>query len=254
MTDQGRETARPKVLVSLIVAAALAVVGVIAFSVWHPRSSPAGSAAVAAALTYPMETMTDIPAGTYTLRPSVGSDMPVAHLAIPVGWNSWVGPNKFNGHTPGGTNEDALDRMTWYAGLLVLEPYAVPQLPCTGQEPAELPAAGLDIAALARAIATAPDVELLGATESVTRFGHSAVHLTTRVALAATPCTHDWVLDTINNGRIETLMDGGTVETWVVDVDGHPMVVLASRWGEVPAAVEAELDSMLDSIAFVHES
>ena len=257
VTGQDGGSARSKVLASALVAVALVVAGVVAFSVWHPRSSPtesvAGSAAGPEALAYPMETMGDIPAGTYTLRPAVGSDVPVAHVTIPAGWNSWVGPNKFDGHTPGGTNEAALDHMTWYAGLLVLEAYSVPQLPCSDGEPAELLADGLDIAALAQAIGVAPDVEAVGTTESVTRFGHPAMHLTTRVALAATPCTHDWVLDTVNNGRIETLMDGGTVETWVVDVDGHPLVVFASRWGQIPAEVEAEFVTMIDSISFVHE-
>jgi hypothetical protein len=252
MADQDSGNGRSKVLVSSFVAAALVVAGVVAFSVWHPRTDEA--TAGPEALTYPMETMEDIPAGTYSLRPSVGSDVPVARVTIPAGWNSWIGPNKFDGHTPGGTNGDALQHMTWYAGLLVLEPYSVPQLPCTDMEPAELPAEGLDIAALAQAIDIAPDVEAVGAIEPATKFGHPAMHLTTRIALAATPCNHDWVLDTVNNGRIQTLMDGGTVETWVVDVDGHPLVVLASRWGQVPADVEAEFDSMIDSISFIPAS
>ncbi|MEO6512887.1 MAG: hypothetical protein ABIO16_17955, partial [Nocardioides sp.] len=77
-------------------------------------------------LPYPGNQMQDLPPGTYDLEPSALRDDPTALVTLPQGWNSWKGPNKFDGHragdpTKGPYNEDALGRLTWYMGVLVVK-------------------------------------------------------------------------------------------------------------------------------------
>ena len=85
------------------------------------------------AVPYPGNTMTTLDEGSYALQSccvpghstSDFASNPVAELAVPRGWNAWVGPNRFDGHAPGLSNEEALGHRTWYVGVLVLEVDAV---------------------------------------------------------------------------------------------------------------------------------
>ena len=63
----------------------------------------------------------NLEAGTYELTPSRDGTEPTVLLTVPDGWNSWEGPNRFDGHRAGDSNEEALARSTWLVGLTVLD-------------------------------------------------------------------------------------------------------------------------------------
>jgi hypothetical protein len=86
-----------------------------------PRSAPQ---------VYPGMLMEDLEPGTYELTPSSDGADPTALITVPSGWNSWVGPNRFNGHRDGESNDQALARSTWLVGVAVLKVQGVASLPC----------------------------------------------------------------------------------------------------------------------------
>ena len=69
---------------------------------------------------YPGPLMEDLEAGTYEMTPSSDGTDPTALVTVPSGWNSWEGPNRFDGHRDGESNEQALARSTWVVGVVVL--------------------------------------------------------------------------------------------------------------------------------------
>ena len=70
---------------------------------------------------YPGPLMEDLEPGTYEMTPSRDGTDPTALITVPSGWNSWEGPNRFDGHRDGETNEQALARSTWVVGVVVLD-------------------------------------------------------------------------------------------------------------------------------------
>src|SRR5262245_33121637 len=161
---------RRRVGVAAALAAVLAVAGVTVMQV-HRNDvddrpiKPPGSLR---ARPYPDATMETLDAGTYRLRPSV-DDTLSAELTLPAGWNSWVGPNRYNGHGHGRTNGEALGHMTWYVGALVLEVDQVSRHGCSPYSRA-LTTPDEVVAALRHAFAT----EMLRDPEPVRRFGYPA--------------------------------------------------------------------------------
>ena len=94
--------------------------------------------------------METLDAGAYTIRPSSLDAYPVARITLPEGWNAWQGPNRFDINDPGDSNEEALEEITWYVGILVLAVEDVMSEPC--QTPATTGDDGASPEALARAI------------------------------------------------------------------------------------------------------
>ena len=70
---------------------------------------------------YPGPLMEDLEPGTYEMTPSRDGTDPTALITVPSGWNSWEGPNRFDGHRDGESNEQALARSTWVVGVVVLD-------------------------------------------------------------------------------------------------------------------------------------
>jgi hypothetical protein len=195
---------------------------------------------------YPGNHMKDLPAGTYELTPSAIRGEPTALITVSDGWNTWEGPNRFNGHVPGESNEQALDLYTWYVGALVVKVTAVADGPCD---------AGFSggsfvdtYAETVAAIGHLPGYRRL-ATETTEAFGYPATYFDLRATADAESCKNGSILFlTSNNGSF-----GGEsrVEIWVVRVDGVPLTVMASSGGDVPANIQAELDAVVGSIEFV---
>ena len=79
---------------------------------------------------YPGAQMEDLEAGTYELTPSRDGTEPTVLITVPEGWNSWEGPNRFDGHREGDSNEEALARSTWVVGVTVLDVQWVATEPC----------------------------------------------------------------------------------------------------------------------------
>jgi hypothetical protein len=190
--------------------------------------------------------MTDLAAGTYVLRPSSVRGEPTALITVPEGWNTWEGPNRFDGHRPGESNEEALGRLTWYVGALVVKVTAVAARPCASG----FSAGGFvdTYAETVAAIGHLPGFRLLG-TETVEAFGYPATYFDLRATGPAEACkNYSNLFLTSNNGAF-----GGEsrVEIWVVRVAGVPVTVMASSSGDVPVRIQAELDAVIGSIEFV---
>ena len=111
-------------------AAAVATAGVLLFqdrSTDAPQPAPPRSES---SRVYPGAQMQDLDAGTYRLTPSRDGSEPTVLLTVPEGWNSWEGPNRFDGHREGDSNEEALARSTSGRGLTVLDVQGVATRRC----------------------------------------------------------------------------------------------------------------------------
>jgi len=200
---------------------------------------------------YPVATMEDLAPGTYELTPSANIGHPRALVTVPAGWNAAEGPERFSGHAPGRSNGQAPKHLTWYAGLLVLEPTSVAAPPCIDGVANDRVVGYMDFAAQARVVSQVPGFDVISAPETVTRFGHSAVHLRVRTVGGRSRCTEDDLFVTVRNPGIAFSPDRATSEVWVVDVDGDPLIVLATRWGLLPPRVARQLTDLVDSVTFV---
>lgn len=196
---------------------------------------------------YPGNHMQDLPAGTYQVFPSSVRGEPSARMTVPAGWNTWEGPNRFDGHAPGRSNTQALAHSTWYVGALVVKLVAVSARLC-----ATAFASGDFIGTHDETVAALrhlPGYRTTRRPESVEAFGYPATHLSFVATDALRDCgTDTTIYATSRNGTF-----GGVerTEAWVVDVQGVPLTVFASSSGDVPIAVQDELDAVIDSIEFV---
>lgn len=201
---------------------------------------------------YPGNRMHDLDAGTYELTPSSVLGEPTALLTVPTGWNSWEGPNRFDGHraddpTDGRYNEVPLKRATWYVGVVVVKVLGVGADLCPEDEPHVMFVHSRR--ETVRALGRVPGYRVVGDPEQVTAFGYPATHLmmSPRPVLATCGDNEADLLITSANGSM-----GGAehMEIWVLDVDGVPLTVYASRSQEVPDEYLAEQDAVVDSIEF----
>ena len=106
------------------VVGAAAVVATAGVFLFQDRSTDAPQPATPrseSSTVYPGAQMEDLEAGTYELTPSRDGTEPTVLLTVPEGWNSWEGPNRFDGHREGDSNEEALARSTWVVGVTVLD-------------------------------------------------------------------------------------------------------------------------------------
>ena len=200
---------------------------------------------------YPGNHMQDLAAGTYELTPSRLREDPTALVTVPDGWNTWEGPNRFNGHRPGDPtdgryNDPALERATWYVGVLVVKLVSVTDETCF-----HVPAHRRFVEGYAdtvRAVSGIPGYRLTQGPDERTAFGHHASHLALETTDALAECIdQSLTFSTSANG---SFTGDQRMELWVVDVDGVPITVIASSGGQVPPRVRAQLDQVVASIEF----
>ena len=86
--------------------------------------------------------------------------------------------------------------------------------------------------------------------EPLATFGYPATRFRLIPTDAAAGCD-DNLFITAANGVVGGYAD--IEDVWVVDVDGYPVLVDSSRSGEVPPAVQGELEAAVDSIEFHFE-
>lgn len=235
------------------VAAALAVVltvGGVAAAQIHRKSVDTGPVKPphAHAHPYPGVTMKTLKARTYQLRPSLIDRTLVAELTVPPGWNAWIGPNRFDGHAPGRSNEQALGHLTWYVGALVLEVDEVNTHGCT-PDLRVLETSDQVVRALRRAFST----EVISAPEQVRRFGHPATHLRMRVTKEIDQvhgCPGPSIFHSTTDGDVQYAYPGTVLDIWVVEVDGRPIYVQRAWTPNAPEDIRHELDGVIDSIEF----
>jgi len=99
-----------------------------------------------------------------------------------------------------------------------------------------------------------PRTRVVSAPEPVDRFGHPTTHLRLRTTPRAR-CpggAEMYLLDTEGSGVVHAPIGGpADLQLWVVDVAGHPLLVMASSLPGTPARTRHELHAMVDSIRFV---
>jgi hypothetical protein len=227
-------------------AAVLAVAG-LAFTQAHRTSADDGPVHPAPTRTHAYQggTMKTLAAGTYRLHPSSTESDLTAELTVPRGWNSWIGPNRFDGHAPGRSNEDALDHLTWYVGALVLEVDGVNTHGC-GSPSEGLTSTKDVVAALGRAFS----MDVVRGPEPDRRFGYPASRMRLRVTPAFEKCPEDTlaVFHSAADGYVQYAYAGTLLDVWVVDVDGTPIYVQKAWTPKAPDSARGELDGVIDSI------
>ena len=194
---------------------------------------------------YPGPKMEDLDPGTYELSPSAVSTDPTVLVTVPRGWNSWQGPNRFEGQQREETNDDALLRATWYAGLLVVKITAVATTctdPSSPDQFVETYRETID------AMKRVPGYRIVGEPVMEVRFGYPATHFVLRELPETLSCTDYNAFSTSAHDKVGVEK---RTDLWVVDVEGTPLTVNVGTYGEVPPRVQAELEAMVDSIEFV---
>jgi hypothetical protein len=251
---------RRRVSVAAALAAVLAVAGVTAAQNHRADAEPdpvKPAPPSAGARPYPGVTMLNLDQGKYVVQPAwvAGrpstefADRPVAELAVPRGWNAWVGPNRFDGHTRSRTNEQALSHSTWYVGALVLKVEAVNTDGCASPDVGKVSTPEDLVAALRRTFG----FQVLGDAQPVHRFGYPATRMRVRITRAIAECgDNNAVFDTATDGLIQYGDAGWTADIWVVDVDGFPIYVQKIWSPNAPRTARTELDSVIDSIRLTY--
>ena len=240
--------ARRRAGVAATLAAVVAVVGVTVTQIRRDDTDtrPIKPPPSIGALTYPGATMKSLDAGTYRLHPSLTDSDVTAEVTVPSGWNSWVGPNRFDGHKPGRSNEQALGHLTWYVGALVLEVDSINTRGC-GNPWNELETTDSVVAGLSKAFA----MKVLQGPEPVQRFGEPATRMRLRMTGAVEGCTADTaVFHSTADGFIPYAQAGALLDAWVVDVDGTPIYVQQMWTPNAPRWARDELADVIDSIRF----
>ncbi len=242
--------ARRQVSVAATLAAVVAVVGVTVTQIRRDDTDtrPVKPPPSIGAQTYVGGTMKTLDEGAYRLHPSSDTDV-TAELTLPSGWNSWIGPNKFDGHAPGRSNEQALGHLTWYVGALVLEVDAVNTHGCGN------PGNSLETAKdVVRALGHTFSTEVIRPGESVHRFGYPATKLRLRVTKALQECGEADLsaLHGTADGFIQYPYVGTVMDVWILDVDGTPIYVQEAWTPNAPPAARDELHAVIESIRVHH--
>jgi hypothetical protein len=229
-------------------AAVVATAGVFLFqdrSTDAPQPAPPRSES---STVYPGAQMQDLEAGTYELTPSRDGSEPTVLLTVPDGWNSWEGPNRFDGHRQGDSNQEALARSTWVVGVTVLDVQGVAVERC---QPS-VGATGFDmpyhqtIAAVRALPGYRASVDRTGGDGL---FGHPSTLIRLTPDAAQQECARESQLfGTDTNGGVGLR---GDLDVYVVDVEGLTYVVVANEVGTPPQAVRDELAGILASVEFV---
>lgn len=203
---------------------------------------------------YPVMTNTTLDAGTYEFRPSKDASLPAVRFTLPAGWNSWLGPNRFAGlddlaTDEGRTNAELLVQdPEWVLGMVALDVKWIAQPRCVMTD-----MTGLDTAALVGALTTVPRLAVTSGPESTVRFGHPAVHLQLRQRGPGDACPQDSLMTTAE-AAMRYLGRGSTIDAWVVDMDGRPLLLMAVWTAGTPSAEVQDLHAVVDSVELVETS
>ena len=233
------------------VVGAAAVVATAGIFLFQDRSTDAPQPATPrseSSTVYPGAQMQDLEAGTYELTPSRDGSEPTVLLTVPEGWNSWEGPNRFDGHREGDSNEEALARSTWLVGVTVLDVQGVATEPCQST----VGATGFDLPyhQTIRAVRDIPGYEAtVDRSGGDGLFGHPStlIRLTPDAAQQACARTSQVFGADANAG----IGIRGDLDVYVVDVEGLTYVVVANEVGSPPQEALDERAGILASVEFV---
>jgi len=229
-------------------AAVVATAGIVLF---QDRSTDAPQPATPrseSSTVYPGAQMQDLEAGTYELTPSRDGSEPTVLLTVPEGWNSWEGPNRFDGHREGDSNEEALARSTWLVGVTVLDVQGVATEPCQST----VGATGFDLPyhQTIRAVRDIPGYEAtVDRSGGDGLFGHPSTLVRLTPDAEQQACARaSQLFGTDTNGGVGIR---GDLDVYVVDVEGLTYVVVANEVGSPPQEVRDERADILASVEFV---
>jgi hypothetical protein len=197
---------------------------------------------------YPTYSMTTLDEGTYVLQAFEDPSLPRVRLTLPSGWNSWLGPNRFEGMGAGATvsNEEILDQdPEWLLGALVLDLQWIAQGECTMTDVRRD-----DLATVVQLLGTSPRIDVVSDPESTTRSGYPAVHVRLRERGPRGTCPQDSVMTTAQGG-IRYLGRGTTYDAWLVDVGDKILLLWAGWTAATPDEEVADLLEIVDSAEVV---
>ena len=196
---------------------------------------------------YPGPLMVDLEAGTYEMTPSRDGTDPTALVTVPSGWNSWEGPNRFDGHRDGESNEQALARSTWVVGVVVLNVQWVATERC--QPTVGAPGIDMGYDQTVAAVRDLPGYESSVESAGDRMFGYPSTLIRLTPDAAQQECAGKFELfGTDTNGGVGIR---GDLDVFVVDVENKTYVVVANEVGEAPQAVRDEQAGVLSSVEFV---
>jgi hypothetical protein len=250
----GRDRRRRRhTVVAAVTACVLGASGLLA-STYGDASDPqpAGDSDETSHVTpYPVMANATLEAGTYELHPSKDTSLPPVRFTLPTGWNSWLGPNRFAGLDDVATDDVRTNRELlvqdpeWVLGMLVLDVRWIAQPDCIMTD-----VTGDDITSLAQALTSVPRLAVTADPETTVRFGHPAVHLQLREQGRGDACPQDTVMTTAE-AAVDYLGRGTTIDAWVVDVDGRPLLLWAAWTARTPSDEVDDLLRIVDSIELV---
>jgi hypothetical protein len=246
---------RRHAVVAAVTACVLGASGLLAATNGDPSDpQPAGDSDATSRVTpFPVGAMTTLEEGTYELDPFKTS-RPTVRFTLPDGWNSWVGPNRFEGLSDGtsnqvGSNEDVLERgPDWVLGMLAVDVYWLAQPGCTMTEMSRG-----DSTTLVEALTDVPGLEVVSGPERGVRFGHRVVHLRLREQGGAGACPNQAYLNPAEpaSASVTYLGRGTTYDAWVVDLEGRALLVWAAWTRDAPDDEVDDLLRIVDSVELV---
>jgi hypothetical protein len=252
----GRDRRRRRhAVVAAVTACVLGASGLLA-ATYGDRADPqpAGESDGASLVTpFPVGSMTTLEEGTYELDPFKTS-RPSVRFTVPDGWNSWVGPNRFEGLSDGtsnqvGSNEDVLERgPDWVLGMLAVDVYWLAQPGCTMTEMSRG-----DSTTLVEALTDVPGLKVVSGPERGVRFGHPVVHLRLREQGGAGGCPNQAYLNPSEpaSASVTYLGRGTTYDAWVVDLEGRALLIWAAWTRDTPEEEVDDLLRIVDSVELV---
>jgi hypothetical protein len=249
----GRDRRRRRhAVVAAVTACVLGASGLLATTYDHSTGpQPAGDPDEGSLVTpFPAGAMTTLEEGTYELP--FAPSRPSVRFTLPAGWNSWVGPNRFEGLSDGsseqdGSNEDVLERgPDWVLGMLPLEVDWIARPGCTlGQM------FGADTETVVDALADIPRLEVVSGPDRGVAFGHPVVHLRLREQGRAGACPNEAYLNAYPASQITYLGRGTTYDAWVIDIKGPPLVIWAAWTRDTPEQEVDDLMRIIESVEVV---
>jgi hypothetical protein len=240
---------RRQAVIGTVVASVLAATAFLATQGAETRPQPAEDVErTSSAMSYPINKMVTLAAGTYEVAPSPDGLRPAARFTLPPGWNAGQLPDRFEGlgdrvtYDPGVNKRLLRKNPDWYVGMILWDVEWVAQRGCSDM-------VVTDAASLVVALTHIPGLQVTSIPESTVRFGHPAVHLQLRErGSQAGPCRRESILSSTSYGYLTHQERGTTYDAWVIDLPHRP-VLAAATWA--PGSPRAEVDSLFGILASV---
>ncbi len=180
--------------------------------------------------------------GTYEFELDAPS-LPDVRFTLPPGWNSWIGPNLFEGYR---NREPGVKDEEWYLGLLILDVRSIAQQGCSTTD-----LTGKDPAAVVQAFTRVARLRVVSGPDRTVRFGRPTTHLRLQEEGPERGCLDSVLMFGAKGSGITYFGPRTTYDVLILDLDGRPLVLLASWAAGTPRAEVEALLGVVDSIELV---